>query len=200
MGRLILIRHSKIKPLYPGAFVGSLDLGLCEEGIKAAREMEFELEGSFRLFCSPMKRATETAGILFQDYARQTDERLKEIDFGNWENRSFEQIQKENPEEVDLWVNSPMKFTFPGGENISAFTARVEAAAADLASAAQEETVVAVAHGGVIRFMLCHLIGLPYERHLSLRCDRPSVNVVDLYDGFATLSGLNLSGFSAERL
>lgn len=200
MGRLILIRHSKVEPANPGAFVGSYDIELSPDGAKEARDMEFSLPGDFRLWSSPQKRARQTASLLFPDREPRTDLRLREIDFGRWENRTFEQIRQENPEEVESWVKAPREFAFPDGESVPDFIARVEEVAADLVQSAESQTTVAVTHGGVIRFMLCHLIGLPYEHHLALRCDRPSVNVVDLHDGFATLSGLNLEGYSGQRL
>ena len=200
--RLILIRHSKIDPAQPGAFVGSLNLSLSPAGVEAARGMNIHLDkGSFRLVCSPLKRATETAALLFPGHPMEFDPRLAEIDFGQWENRTFEQIKEESPQEVDLWANAPQEFTFPGGESVPGFIARVEELASDLVGQMPEsKTTVAVTHGGVIRFLVCHLLKLSYERHLSFRCDRPSVNVIDLVDGFATLSGLNLDGYSTERL
>ena len=195
MNRLILIRHSKVEPASPGAFVGSIDLSLSPEGVEAARLMKVEPDrGSFQLLSSPLKRAKETAEILFPGLDVQVDDRLREIDFGRWENRTFDEIRRSDPEEVKIWESAPQEFAFPEGESVPDFISRIEALAADLKQT--EKDLIAVTHGGVIRFLICHLLKISYEYHLSFRCDRPSVNVVDLQEGFATLSGLNLDRFS----
>ena len=66
---------------------------------------------------------------------------------------------------------------------------RVQAAADRLAGDAAE-TVLAVTHGGVIRAMICHLLGLEPRHYVLFNVGYAALAVIDLFDGGGVLSGL----------
>ncbi len=51
--------------------------------------------------------------------------------------------------------------------------------------------LLVVSHGGPLRVLLCHLLGLPPARHWSFRLDCATVSVVACAPGLATLMLLN---------
>ncbi len=73
------------------------------------------------------------------------DERLQELDFGSWEGRGWEEIDRR---ESDWWAEDPINRAPPGGESFAAMQARVGAAWADLRL---EERPFVLTHAGVIR-------------------------------------------------
>jgi alpha-ribazole phosphatase len=71
------------------------------------------------------------------------DDRLQELDFGRWEGRAWDAIDRS---ESDPWAADPWTVAPPGGETFAALLARVEAA---LAAAPPRAAIVT--HAGVIR-------------------------------------------------
>ncbi|HYW79396.1 MAG TPA: histidine phosphatase family protein, partial [Thermoguttaceae bacterium] len=140
------------------------------------------------LFVSPMRRAVETAGAF--DHALQHDPDLREIDFGRWEGRSFDEISASDREsQIDRWSRFDPQFSFPDGESLGKFVTRIAQAADRLASDASD-TVVAITHGGVIRTMICHLLGLEPKNYLLFDVKPASITTIDLFDGRGVLTGL----------
>ena len=193
--RLVLARHAAVEPHGSGRFLGSTDLPLCELGTRQAaalarRLQELPLD---RIFSSPLRRARQTADLLGQDV--EVDEELREVDFGRWEGLSFEEISASNDgngdrASIDCWSSFDPRFTFPGGESLDGFVARAGRAADRLAACAGEN-VLAVAHGGVIRSMICHLLGLQPKNYLLFDVKPASITTIDLFDGRGVLVGFS---------
>jgi broad specificity phosphatase PhoE len=120
------------------------------------------------------------------------DARLAEVDFGRWEGLTIEQVTADDAEAVERWAKGARDFAFPGGEKLSDFADRVVEVANAMAED-QCETVVAFTHGGVIRHLICHYLGLPFKRHpLLFEIHYASLSTIALFNGKGVLSGLNL--------
>jgi broad specificity phosphatase PhoE len=102
-----------------------------------------------------------------------------EVDFGRWEGMTFTQLAAQDPAEVDRWAAFAEDFAFPEGEAIAAFRRRIAAAAGRIA-AAPADTAVAVTHGGTIRFLICHFLGLGLRDHLLFAVDPASVSELQI--------------------
>nr|VFJ60942.1 MAG: alpha-ribazole phosphatase [Candidatus Kentron sp. FW] len=118
------------------------------------------------------------------------DADLWEIDFGRWEGMSFPEIAATDPELVDEWARGDMDFCFPKGESIEIFRERVERAAARMRNC-QEDILIVVAHGGVIRFLICYFLELPPQSYLMFEVNPGSITRIRLHDGHGALAGLN---------
>ena len=81
-------------------------------------------------------------------------------------------------------------FVSRGGGCVDAFRERVKRAGRRLRGR-REEMVVVVTHGGVIRFLICHFLGLPPQLHFRFEVAPGSITGFRLYDGGAVLTGLN---------
>jgi len=191
--RLVLVRHGDLGEGYRGRYVGRTDLPLAAEGRRQAAAMAGELgriEGA-HILCSPLLRARETAEIaLGKEAAFSVDDDLREIDFGRWELMNFAQIVAADPAAVESWAALEDDFTFPGGESIGAFRKRVGAVAGRIA-ADRAETVVAFTHGGVIRLIVCHFLGLDYRRYLLFDVRPGSISEIAIEGGKGVLTRLN---------
>jgi broad specificity phosphatase PhoE len=115
------------------------------------------------------------------------DPDLREIDFGRWEGKTFSEIRDSSPAEIARWARFAPDFAFPGGESLRDFLGRVRRAA-DRLAADEAETVLAVTHGGVIKAMLCHLLGLDSRRYVAFEIAPASLTVVRLFEGKGVLS------------
>jgi broad specificity phosphatase PhoE len=190
--RLILIRHGDLGEGCRGRYIGRTDAPLSAEGRCQATALAAPLArlGRARYLCSPLLRARETAGLALTCSDFETDADLREIDFGRWEAMSFPQIAAADPAAVERWAALDDAFAFPDGEAIGAFRARIRAAAVRIA-ADPAGTVAAFTHGGVIRLIICHFLGLEARDYLLFDVGTASISEIRIGDGRGVLTGLN---------
>lgn len=188
--RILLLRHGRVGP-HPLPYFGVSDPPLDEVGRcqaqKALRSLRYPLPT--RLFSSPRLRAKETAKpfadslqlepVLLPDFA--------EVDFGEWEGKRFEELQ--DPVLLERWARLDPDFSFPGGESLAAFRERVERGVERLAEE-PSEVVLAVTHGGVIRFALSFLLGLEPIKAFSFGIPPATLLTIDVWEGKGVLTGL----------
>ena len=188
-----LLRHADTGAGCRGRFIGStdvpLDAGGREKIVVLARRVAAEKPD--RIFCSPLRRARETAEPVaaLLGLELEPDPDLREIDFGRWEGMTFEAIRASAPHAVERWARFDPGFAFPGGEAIGDFLARVRRAA-DRMARCGGASVLAVTHGGVIRSLICHFLGLS-PRHYLLFDVRPAwLTAIALHGGKGVLAGM----------
>jgi broad specificity phosphatase PhoE len=130
----------------------------------------------------------ETARLVAQetDLPLETDDDLCEMDFGEWEGKTFEEIRASDPNAVDRWAAYSPDWQPPGGESLRHFRLRAHGAI-DRLSADPGSVTVAVTHGGVIRAAICHLLGLEPKRYLLFDVQPASVTTIRLFDGKGVL-------------
>ena len=191
---LLLARHGSVANAPVKRYYGSTDLPLDAAGKRQARALAELLRARrpARCFSSPLGRALETAQTVATHLSLnvETMPELREVDFGQWEGRTFAEIQKSDPENVARWAAFAPDFEFPGGESIHDFLERT-ARAAELLAAVPGEEVAAFTHGGVIRAVICHVLGLPPRHYLAFDVKPASVTVLKLFDGQGVLVELN---------
>jgi alpha-ribazole phosphatase/probable phosphoglycerate mutase len=168
MSRLVLVRHAEPAPDVRGRCYGTLDVELSERGHAQAAELAVTLrdEPVDLVVSSPRRRAVETAAVL--GLPVEVDERLRELDFGDFEGRTYEELERDEPELFRHWMSSPTTVRFPNGESYADLRARATAALADVR--ARAERAVVVTHGGVIRAGLAAWLELP--DHAIFRLDQ----------------------------
>ncbi len=189
--RLLLLRHARIEARYVGRLIGATDLPLDPAGEAQARALAVRLARwtPRACYCSPMQRCRQTASAIVPDLPPQVDADLREIDFGEWETRTFAEAAGDNPALVDRWAAFSPDFAFPGGESVGGFLCRVRGAAQRLVDA-EARTVLAVTHGGIVRTMLCHLLGLEPRHYVAFDVPYCGLAVIDLLDGKGVLAAL----------
>jgi len=200
--RLILIRHGALEAEYTGRFVGQTDIGLSAAGRKQAVAVGGYLKklGPDHIIVSPLKRARQTAEISMQSSGRpfDVDENLREINFGAWEKKTFDEIKMADPMRAASWGRFDEGFVFPGGEALPSFIDRIGVLAGRIASA-PAQTVAAITHGGVIRFLICHFLRLEPRHYLLFNVDFGSVSMIDLFGTAGVLTRLNDVGHLEQK-
>ena len=91
------------------------------------------------------------------------------------------EISRADSSGVERWSNFDHDFVFPGGEAIQSFIERVRAVARRIADD-PAQTVVVITHGGIIRFLICHYLGLDMRHYLLFDVQPASLSVINLYD------------------
>jgi alpha-ribazole phosphatase len=192
--RLYLVRHGEAEGS-EGRAVGHLDLPLSQEG---AARIE-ALAGSWtgpppgRLYTSDLRRAADSARILAARLGCSPvpDIRLREISFGEWEGRSWDEIHERDAGRLALWGERWQEIAPPGGETFGDLTSRILAWYQEI----EDETVVAVAHGGSLRALLTALLDLRPERAFEIRLDCARVSGVAIFPDRRELLFLNQDRF-----
>lgn len=157
--RLILVRHGETVWNAERRLQGHADAPLSPRGIEQARHSaKFFAEGPAPalVVSSDLSRAHHTAGLLgFTGFA--TDERLREMDLGDWTGCWIEQIEASDRGAYRDWRLG--SYTPPRGEEWGQFRERVSAALGEAVDRSDGDVVV-VAHEGVVRAACDVLIGL----------------------------------------
>jgi alpha-ribazole phosphatase len=167
--RLYLIRHPQ-PAVPPGICYGSTDLALAGDPALDADALRHLLPADAPLYASPLTRCRLLAERLHA--APLFDARIREIDFGAWEMRPWDAIDRAA---LDAWAADPFGFEPPGGEAVAALRARVLDFLATLPAEAAD--VVLVAHAGVIKICAAELAG---ERDwFGLRFDYGAASLIE---------------------
>lgn len=132
------------------------------------------------VYASGLLRARETAASLAQPHGHDVvvDDRLREVDVGDWEGVTWEQIARDESEPYRKFMQDPATHGYLNGENYTDVLARVEAAFEDLLHRHAGQVFAVVAHNVVNRVYLSRVLGLELRHARRLRQDNGGINVV----------------------
>jgi broad specificity phosphatase PhoE len=194
--KLYLVRHGEAEGS-EGRAVGQLDLPLSDLGARNLEALASSWQGPspVRLFASDLKRAADSARILAKRFGIEIviDARLREVSFGDWEGRAWDEIYETDRQRYDAWSERWWDVAPPGGESFADLAVRVLAWFQDLEKGTD---VIAVAHGGSIRALLVELLAIPRERAFDLQLSPARVSAVEIKDGECELLVLDQELFS----
>jgi alpha-ribazole phosphatase len=163
--KIYFVRHAKPELPHGGKlFYGSTDYPLSSEGIKRAGELAEDLKGIRfdHIFSSDMQRALHTAELIVPHRKGEIAQvpALREIDLGEWEGRSFDEVREEWDEIYEARGKSFDSVAPPAGESFIELQARTVPAFEDILAKCPSGDILLVAHGGVIWTLMCHYFGL----------------------------------------
>ncbi len=170
--QIFLIRHPR--PLLgAGICYGQLDVE-AEDPQPTAERLRSLLPAGTAVIASPLRRSRCLAEAL---HAQPLfDRRLMEINFGEWEGRGWDQIERAL---LDAWAADVLHFSPPGGESAAMLQARVVNCITEL----RATSVALVTHAGAIRAALGHWLRLPVGEWSQLALDFGSITLVDVEPG-----------------
>lgn len=178
--RILAIRHGQTAWNADGRIQGHTDIGLDDTGQWQAERLAEALQGEalHALYSSDLLRARQTAQLLqrFSTESLRLDTGLRERSFGRLEGLSFAEIEERWPQEAARWRQRDADFAPGGGETLKAFYARCVATAARLAAAHAGQTIVLVAHGGVLDMLYRAAAGLDLAAPRRWELGNASVN------------------------
>ena len=169
---IVFVRHGETAPNRQGLLLGRADPALTERGREQADELAQRLQRlePVVVFTSPLARAGETAAPIAAAVGCdvQVDDRLIEIDYGDWEARPFAEL----PRDVVARWHDDADFAPPAGESLRAVGTRV---AAFCDERLDESVTVAVSHVSPIKAAVTWALGVGDELAWRMRLDVASV-------------------------
>jgi len=169
---ILMARHGETPYNAERRFQGQGDVPLNPRGIEQARELAqlARAESLAALYASPIRRARQTAEIVAEAVGLEPrfDPRFAETDVGDWQDRLFDDVEREHPELWAAW-QAGGSWRFPGGESLAEQQERVIAGLVDVTQRGDLPALV-VCHRGTIRVALCHTRneGLEAFQHITI--------------------------------
>ena len=167
---VLLTRHGHTDLSDPEHYLGQRVVArLSERGRADARALADRLSPiePDRIISSPLGRAAETAQILAGERPIESDARLAEMDYGNWDGLPTEEIQRRFADEYASYEQDPSTHHVGGGESGEQVAERVAALIEDLLKWWEREaegadrTCLLVGHASVNRILLAVCLGVP---------------------------------------
>jgi broad specificity phosphatase PhoE len=149
--------------------------------------------GLTAVYSSGLRRAFRSAEIIAASYGLtpRIHNGLRERSFGIWEGMSFVEIKERYPAEFEAWAGNPLKYSPMDGENTLEVRERAIGALESILARHHGDNIAIVAHGGVNRIILCHIMGTPLENIFRIEQDHAAVNVIEFWDNYPVVKLLN---------
>lgn len=161
--RISVIRHGQTEANEKGVYIGNTNLPLSQKGAGelCAKMDEFNYPAVHRVYSSPLKRCTETADILFPCTEISIADDLRELDMGEFENKSVDELI--NRRDYKEWLRGGRDSRPPQGESLDEMTARTYTALHNIIMDMMNDGLThcaIITHAGIISNMLS-CFGLP---------------------------------------
>ncbi|UHO37059.1 alpha-ribazole phosphatase family protein [Chryseobacterium capnotolerans] len=179
-----LIRHTAVDNL------GNLCYGFAEMPLRKEYLEDFKclhLDNDFDLvISSPAQRCCLLAEHFKLNYS--TDERLREMNFGNWEMKKWTEIPEE---EINPWYKDFINVNASDGENLLEMQTRVLSFWNELVTKEDIEKVLIIAHAGVIRLILQSVLQFPLENMFNIQIDYGKKVIIEAKDDYFSIKKVN---------
>jgi probable phosphoglycerate mutase len=188
MTTLALLRHGPTVWNGQHRLQGHTDLPISAEGraLVIGWRLPAEIAG-FRWWCSPLRRARETAELLRETLPEKreisVELRLMEMSYGEWEGETLDDLRRRHGEQMAQWEARGLDMRPPGGESPRDVQARLHPWLADLAHSGGNH--FAIVHKGVIRAVYALATGWTMERKAPDRLAYDCLQIFALTDDAA---------------
>lgn len=173
---LYLIRHGETELNTAGVFYGWTDCGISEKGVAQAEDLADILQGvDFdAVISSSLSRAVVTAVIVsgYTPDEIKMDDRLRELNFGDWEGLHHSEIKQKHKEAWDKWGSDWKNASPPRGESFFEIYNRVKSSIEEILDEYKGRKVLIVSHHGTMRIIPMILLGLTAEAYWSFTAEQ----------------------------
>lgn len=193
--RIDLLRHGKCQG--GEIYRGRTDVPLDDEGWAQMDAAVAVARSWQRVVTSPLQRCHTFAGECAHRFQLplEIEPGFKELDFGEWEGQLVQEVWQANPDFVSSYYADPGAVTPPGAESTAEAKARAVQSWNYLLGKFSGEHILLISHGGIIRLLLSHLLGLPLSSIASLHIPYASLTEVQVHhrngEDFPILMSLN---------
>jgi len=178
--RLIGIRHGESEANAARCYSGQVDAALTARGVEQAQALGERFRGVpfDAMYCSNLSRAQKTAEAIAAHHGIEphADPILRERDYGDMENRPFDEARERFPEFFERLRVFDTSCPIPGGESADDVRVRVSSFVDRMLAEHLGQTVVLVAHGGILRTLFWHLMDVPFRVVRHSCCGNTSVS------------------------
>lgn len=192
MTRLIITRHGETIWNVEKRVQGSMDSPLTERGVYEAQCLAARLahEKISAIYASDLPRAQNTAreiALKLNIKAIKFCPELREMNFGEWEGKRWEDLRRERAELFAVWDREPHALQIPGGESMEAVLKRAWTCLTDIIRRHPQDTVCVVSHGITVRLLVNKALGNDLSRILETPWQfNTAVNIFNIDKGIFT--------------
>ena len=186
---IYLVRHTT-PDIEKGICYGQADIGVGEgfekEKATILEKLPFKtMNTTTKIYSSPLQRCKLLATSFGQPVLY--DERLKELDFGNWELQPWNAIAKVD---IDPWMEDFVNVRVTNGESYIDLEKRVLAFFEEVVTQKQDKLII-VTHAGVIRALLANITNTALKDSFSISLSYGHVVKIEKTDqSFKIVEGL----------
>lgn len=199
MTKLILIRHATTKDNQDKKLSGHIDSKISDIGLKQIEKLTNHLEDIHidKIYTTTSSRTKDT----IKNIARIKEIKiveinaLKEIDFGDFEGITFDEIKNNYPNEFNSMIEKGYEYKYPNGESLIDSFIRVSSEIKDIIKRDRDKTILICAHGGTIRNIISYLLSGDYKYHWNFRIDNVSITILEIDNGFTIIDKINDTSF-----
>jgi probable phosphoglycerate mutase len=190
---LYIVRHGEAEGNINRTFHGWTDSSLTPKGHRQCEQLAKRLESiDFdEILSSPLKRTKQTVEYILRGRKNKIslNENLKEINGGEWEGVSWEDLSINWPKEYEIWDVEPHLHQMPNGESVAGFQKRLIQTFDDIIKTHQGKRICIVTHGTGIKTLMCHFKGLPLSEMVNISWyDNTSVTLIEHFrEGYEVL-------------
>jgi len=179
-----LVRHGQTSWNETHRFQGWQDIELSNVGMNQAykistyfKDIEYD-----HLYSSDLIRALRTAQIIQakHDATMTITKGLRELDVGNWEGLTFEEIVESNHGETITNMDDLWKLSREDGESLVQFQERVVKEFEKILVKSEGKDIIIVTHGGVIRVILCYVLKCEMSEINHNKIDNGSITILEI--------------------
>lgn len=182
--KLFLVRHGETDWNKLGRFQGQNGVALNQRGLAQAKDTARAAIAwqPIALYSSPLCRTMQVAQEISRlvGVAVIPELRLQELDLGELDGVTGEEMQSGWPQVYDTWRNEPAIVVLPGGESLAQLQERAWQAITDLEQAHRgDDIVVVISHNFTIRAICSKLLGMPLANFHRTYLSLGSVSVIE---------------------
>ncbi|HHW13346.1 MAG TPA: histidine phosphatase family protein, partial [Firmicutes bacterium] len=189
--RLILVRHGETAWNRDARIQGQLDVVLSPVGREQAKRVARRLaaERLAAVYSSDLARASETASFIAELHGLRvvTRPELREGCFGAWQGLTVAEVQERFAENYAAVRRDPVYGRPAEGECVAEVADRAEGVVREIVQAHPGETVVAVAHGGTIKALVCRLLEIELSQRWRFTVDNCGLTIFAWREGVPVL-------------
>lgn len=187
MTRVFLIRHGETNYSLQNRYCGFSDPCLNGTGIRQAERLACRLrnEKIEAVYSSDLKRAYETAKIIFQDKMIEKQADFREMNFGALEGLTYSQIIQRYPELYQGWLSNLTGVNAPSGEGMRDLRGRVKKRLSFILSQHKGKTIAIVAHAGPIRVILSDALKYKAKMFWQIGQENGALNILEYSEKLA---------------
>ena len=179
----LFLRHGEIESNRKKVYAGWSEEELTPKGrhqaIEAAKKLLASDIGT--IYCSPLKRTIQTAEIIGEILRKKPIpfESFKELKLGIWERKSEEEIQRDFPEQWDLWNTKPAELVVEGRETLHELLERALSGVNKIKAQPRNGNVLVVTHVAIVRVLLLYSNDLDLNLYRTVAIPNGEVTEVE---------------------
>lgn len=203
--QIILLRHGATDWNLQSRCQGSSDRELNEVGVRQAEQIASHLSSEIihAIYSSNLQRARHTAHLVSLPHKLpvMVEEDVRELDHGELEGLTFNEIKERHAEFLKRWRAEPAEIQVPGGESLSHVTKRAwQALNRIVVRHSVESTVVVVSHNFPILGIVCRITDTHLNHYRNFHLDPCGVTRLAVRHGHWAVTHVNSKPYTPAPL